>query len=698
MQYRILSYLSIEYYWFPLEGNNKIKNSSSNSSNNSNNKLRLISHQFTNIISSPQICIERRKIIKHRHNDDNEILIFTGGQINKLCRQQKNPNNNNSNNNNNNRFRTNLIPNTKMFAYIPSLKKWFSHSLCSPIKSKTSSATTTTTSSSSTTYFKKEIHDCKYLYLPHPYYTLLCIGGYCFENGKPSNKVYGFNYLKMKWDFDDEWPNLPQPIIGNDDSVVFYMKNVDSIILIKIEDEGCCNYNNNYEKKRRQSRKVYTMKLNTNKYNNLRAESERKEGKEKTREQKYKPKWIMSNANFNGYCTDMDNVTIWNDRYIIFLKGVVILHDHQTLNNEDGKNVKGIDDNDDDDDKEEEQREKQYHYYNQYQTGGIVYDSKYDEFITLYYDTTTNKNNSKKNTNNTISNYNEQEGDYISSFTPQQQQKLYQVQHHSICATTKALSSSSSLATTTTITPSNSTIIAYKNHILVMGGYMSHDISKELQRGGYALDYEDHVDNCIIYQVYVHNDDDDINDTDETKDTNDKCRKTQKERFIIVRKIINANKDNGTVTTTRTVETTILNKLLSSTSKFPKTIPDSLRGASILIYRNKLTLFGGLTTFSRTFHSDRRKKIWQYHNNHIVSLNGEGDDGKWVELDTATERGYSKTTTTTAAITTTIINDDEIDSNDEFMGGWFTEKEVNVEKIRLPVPSLLYGYAFSLKL
>merc|ERR1712238_551443 len=112
----------------------------------------------------------------------------------------------------------------------------------------------------------------------------------------------------------------------------------------------------------------------------------------------------------------------------------------------------------------------------------------------------------------------------------------------------------------------------------------------------------------------------------------------------------------GTVTTTRTVETTVLNKLLSSTSKFPKTIPDSLRGASILIYRNKLTLFGGLTAFSRTFHSDRRKKIWQYHNNHIVSLNG--------------------------------------DSNDEFMGGWFTEKEVNVEKIRLPVPSLLYGYAF----
>merc|ERR1712238_566155 len=99
----------------------------------------------------------------------------------------------------------------------------------------------------------------------------------------------------------------------------------------------------------------------------------------------------------------------------------------------------------------------------------------------------------------------------------------------------------------------------------------------------------DHVDNCIIYQVYVHNDDDDI-------------------------------KDNGTVTTTRTVETTVLNKLLSSTSKFPKTIPDSLRGASILIYRNKLTLFGGLTAFSRTFHSDRRKKIWQYHNNHIVSL------------------------------------------------------------------------------
>ena len=225
------------------------------------------------------------------------------------------------------------------------------------------------------------------------------------------------------------------------------------------------------------------------------------------------------------------------------------------------------------------------------------------------------------------------------------------MQHHSIYATTKALSSSSSLATTTTITPSNSTIIAYKNHILVMGGYMSHDISKDLQRGGYALDYEDHVDNCIIYQVYAHNDDDDINDTDETKDTNDKCRKTQKERFIIVRKIINANKDNDTVTTTRTVETTVLNKLLSSTSKFPKTIPDSLRGASILIYRNKLTLFGGLTTFSRTFYSDRRRKIWQYHNNHIVSLNGEGDDGKWVELDTATERGYSKTTTTTAAIT-----------------------------------------------
>ena len=49
---------------------------------------------------------------------------------------------------------------------------------------------------------------------------------------------------------------------------------------------------------------------------------------------------------------------------------------------------------------------------------------------------------------------------------------------------------------------------------------------------------------------------------------------------------------------------------------------------------------------------------------------------------------YSKTRTTTAAITTTIINDDEIDSNSEFMGGWFTEKEVNVEK--LDFRSLVY--------
>ena len=55
----------------------------------------------------------------------------------------------------------------------------------------------------------------------------------------------------------------------------------------------CCKYNNNYEKKRRQSRKVYTMQLNTNKYNNLRVERKRKGGKKKTREQKYNNSEIL---------------------------------------------------------------------------------------------------------------------------------------------------------------------------------------------------------------------------------------------------------------------------------------------------------------------------------------------------------------------------------------------------------------------
>jgi hypothetical protein len=46
---------------------------------------------------------------------------------------------------------------------------------------------------------------------------------------------------------------------------------------------------------------------------------------------------------------------------------------------------------------------------------------------------------------------------------------------------------------------------------------------------------------------------------------------------------------------------------------FPFGAPVSVRGATMTTYQGRLTLLGGLSTFSRTFYDTERKTIWQFY-------------------------------------------------------------------------------------
>lgn len=206
------------------------------------------------------------------------------------------------------------------------------------------------------------------------------------------------------------------------------------------------------------------------------------------------------------------------------------------------------------------------------------------------------------------------------------------------------------------------TTLAYKDNVLVMGGYRSGrggDSIMSLFRDGLISDYEEHALNCWTYSrnegIWRHGSD--RPDTLRTR---------------------GGGEDN------------IDNELQSPPPQdLPRCIPVALRGASALVYNGRLTLLGGTTTFDASGDEEERRVIWQYHgeDEDEGTSNGNGsDDDETSNVSSVTVEDESSESSTYAASSSS-------------KNGWrplFLDWEYGKSaQVKLPVSSLIDTCAFS---
>lgn len=206
------------------------------------------------------------------------------------------------------------------------------------------------------------------------------------------------------------------------------------------------------------------------------------------------------------------------------------------------------------------------------------------------------------------------------------------------------------------------TTLAYKDSLLVMGGYRSGrsgDSIMSLFRDGLIVDYEEHANNCWAY--------------------------SQKEgQWRCASDFAGARSDSDR----RGEEESDIDPGL------PRSIPMALRGASALVYNGRLTLLGGMTTFNQTGDDEERRVIWQYH---------EEDDKPSRAGSVDLDSGNTSDDDISVASSVT-VEDESPESNKGAVpafsvNGWrplFLDWEYGKStQVKLPVSSLLDTYAFS---
>lgn len=210
------------------------------------------------------------------------------------------------------------------------------------------------------------------------------------------------------------------------------------------------------------------------------------------------------------------------------------------------------------------------------------------------------------------------------------------------------------------------TTLAYKGNVLVMGGYRSGrsgDSIMSLFRDGLISDYDEHALNCWTY--------------------------SRKEGlWRRGSDCLNTFKRKG--------EEGINSKLQSAqTQGLPKSIPVALRGASALLYHGRLTLLGGMTTFNESGDDEERRVIWQYHgeDEELSSCTGLSDSGNGPNDDEDTSTASSVTVEDELSeFSTDAASSSSINGWRPLFLDWQYGKSTQV---KLPVSSLLDTYAFS---
>ena len=201
------------------------------------------------------------------------------------------------------------------------------------------------------------------------------------------------------------------------------------------------------------------------------------------------------------------------------------------------------------------------------------------------------------------------------------------------------------------------TTLAYKDHVLVMGGYRSGrsgDSIMSLFRDGLISDYEEHALNCWTYS-----------------------RKEGTWRNGLDRPDTLAEKEEGEVKSDNELK-----------SPLPRCIPLALRGASALVYNGRLTLLGGMTTFNASGDDEERRVIWQYH--------GEEQD---KDLSAPNDPDDDETNIASSATVEDEPSEASRDASYSSSNGWrplFLEWHYGKStQVKLPVSSLLDTCAFS---
>jgi hypothetical protein len=157
------------------------------------------------------------------------------------------------------------------------------------------------------------------------------------------------------------------------------------------------------------------------------------------------------------------------------------------------------------------------------------------------------------------------------------------------------------------VTTSSPTTCTFEDHVLVLGGYRSSSenaLSCYRHREEEAiLDYEDHLD----YSWYYSKPRRDLGDNDTFEDDGTWQFGGGTTMFGHRQAWAHSSDLASAVAAAQAIGET-----KSHCNQMPNRAPVPVRGASATTFQGRLTVLGGLSTFSRTFYDIERKIIWQY--------------------------------------------------------------------------------------
>jgi hypothetical protein len=168
------------------------------------------------------------------------------------------------------------------------------------------------------------------------------------------------------------------------------------------------------------------------------------------------------------------------------------------------------------------------------------------------------------------------------------------------------------------VTTSSPTTCTFRDHVLVLGGYRSSSenaLSCYRHREEEAiLDYEDHLDYAWFLKPNNSKCFQDLGDS-ETSEYSGEWQFGGGTTMFGHRQAWAHSSDLASAVAAAAAIQNDTNQATDQnmSNQMPNRAPCAVRGASATTFQGRLTVLGGLSTFSRTFYDIERKVIWQYY-------------------------------------------------------------------------------------
>ncbi|KAL7458720.1 hypothetical protein ACHAWC_010356 [Mediolabrus comicus] len=168
------------------------------------------------------------------------------------------------------------------------------------------------------------------------------------------------------------------------------------------------------------------------------------------------------------------------------------------------------------------------------------------------------------------------------------------------------------------VTTSSPTTCTFRDHVLVLGGYRSSSenaLSCYRHREEEAiLDYEDHLDYAWFLKPNNSKCFQDLGDS-ETSEYSGEWQFGGGTTMFGHRQAWAHSSDLASAVAAAAAIHNDTNQATDQdmSNQMPNRAPCAVRGASATTFQGRLTVLGGLSTFSRTFYDIERKVIWQYY-------------------------------------------------------------------------------------